>query len=50
MTHMSRTRIIKRDFKKAVEVLLSYTTEYDSAISKEIRGKSRNPKNYFPNP
>ena len=47
MTHMVGREIIKRDFKKAVEVLLSYTTEYDSAISREIREKSRDPKNYF---
>jgi len=47
MTHMVGREIIKRDFKKAVEILLSYTTEYDSAISREIREKSRDPKNYF---
>ncbi|HZA07544.1 MAG TPA: tRNA pseudouridine(13) synthase TruD, partial [Nitrososphaeraceae archaeon] len=33
-------------FKKAIELLLSYTTEYDSPKTREIRDKSRDPKNY----
>src|SRR5919202_4575095 len=47
MTHLVGREIVKRNYKKAVEVLLTYTTGYDSAISREIREKSRDPKNYF---
>ncbi|HZA07777.1 MAG TPA: tRNA pseudouridine(13) synthase TruD [Nitrososphaeraceae archaeon] len=47
MTHLVGREIVKRNYKKAVEVLLTYTTEYDSAISREIREKSCDPKNYF---
>jgi tRNA pseudouridine13 synthase len=39
--------IVKQNFKKAIEILLCYTTEYDSAINREIREKSRDPKNYL---
>ena len=46
VTHLVGREIIKRNFKKAAELLLSYTTEYDSATSKEIRQKSLDPKNY----
>jgi len=46
VTHLVGREIIRRNFKEAVELLLSYTTEYDSALSKEIRHKSRDPKNY----
>jgi len=46
VTHLVGKEIVKRNFKKAAELLLSYTTEYDSAKSKEIREKSLDPKNY----
>jgi tRNA pseudouridine13 synthase len=46
VTHLVGREIVKRNFKKAAELLLSYTTEYDSVISREIRQKSLDPKNY----
>jgi tRNA pseudouridine13 synthase len=46
VTHLVGREIIKRNFKKAAELLLSYTTEYDSAMSREIRQKSLDQKNY----
>jgi tRNA pseudouridine13 synthase len=46
VTHLVGREIIKRNFKKAAELLLSYTTEYDSEMSKEIRQKSLDQKNY----
>jgi tRNA pseudouridine13 synthase len=46
VTHLVGREIVKRNFKKAAELLLSYTTEYDSAMSKEIRQKSLDSKNY----
>jgi tRNA pseudouridine13 synthase len=46
ITHLVGREIVKRNFKKATELLLSYTTEYDSPITREIREKSCDPKNY----
>ena len=46
VTHLVGREIVKRNFKKAAELLLSYTTEYDSAMSREIRQKSLDSKNY----
>lgn len=46
VTHLVGREIVKRNFKKAAELLLSYTTEYDSEMSKEIRQKSLDQKNY----
>src|ERR671915_713552 len=46
VTHLVGREIVKRNFKKAAELLLSYTTEYDSEKSREIRHKSLDPKNY----
>src|ERR671938_300838 len=46
ITHLVGREIVKRNFKKAIEVLLSYTTEYDSSRAREIREKCRDPKNY----
>jgi tRNA pseudouridine13 synthase len=46
VTHLVGREIVKRNFNRAVELLLSYTTEYDSSASKEIRQKSANPANY----
>lgn len=46
VTHLVGKEIVKRNFQKAAELLLTYTTEYDSTMSIEIRNKSRDPKNY----
>src|ERR687888_2278874 len=46
ITHLVGREIVKRNFKKAIELLLSYTSEYDSPRTREIREKSRDPKNY----
>jgi tRNA pseudouridine13 synthase len=46
VTHLIGREIIKRNFDRAVELLLSYTTEYDTPMSKEIRNKSADPENY----
>ncbi len=46
VTHLVGREIVKRNFNKATELLLSYTTEYDSAMSKEIRQKSLDPRNH----
>ena len=46
VTHLVGKEIVKRNFRKAAELLLSFTTEYDSTMSIEIRNKSRDPKNY----
>ncbi len=46
VTHLVGREIVKRNFDMAVELLLSYTTEYDTPASKEIRNKSADPKNY----
>ena len=46
VTHLVGKSILKGQFDKAIEYLLSYTSDYDSKFSKEIREKSRDPKNY----
>jgi tRNA pseudouridine13 synthase len=46
VTHLVGREIVRRNFKKAVEIFLCYTTEYDTKFSKEIREKCRDPKNY----
>lgn len=46
VTHLVGKEIVKRNFRKATDLLLSYTTEYDSVVSKEIRNKLRDPTNY----
>ncbi len=46
VTHLVGREIVKRNFGKAVELLLSYTTKYDTPMSKEIRSTSTDPKNY----
>jgi tRNA pseudouridine13 synthase len=46
VTHLVGREIVKRNFGRAVEMLLSYTTEYDTPASKEIRSKSADPGNY----
>lgn len=46
VTHLVGKEIVRRDFAKAVEFLLSYTTEYDTESSREIRENCRDPANY----
>jgi tRNA pseudouridine13 synthase len=46
VTHLVGREIIKRNFRRAVELLLSYTTEYDTPMSREIRSKSADPGSY----
>lgn len=46
VTHLVGREIVRRNFKKAVEIFLCHTTEYDTQFSKEIRAKLREPKNY----
>lgn len=46
VTHLVGREIVRRNFGRAVELLLSYTTEYDTPMSREIRSKSSDPGNY----
>ena len=46
VTHLVGREIIKRNFKRAVEIFLCHTTEYDTPFSIEIREKCEDPKNY----
>lgn len=46
VTHLVGREIVKRKFDRAVQLLLSYTTDYDSPISKEIRQKCADTANY----
>jgi tRNA pseudouridine13 synthase len=46
VTHMVGRQILKRDFRGAVDLLLCYTTEYDTEFSKEIRERCQDPQNY----
>ena len=46
VTHLVGKEILKRKFRNAVELLLCYTSEYDSKMSMEIREKCRDPHNY----
>jgi len=46
VTHLVGREIVRRNFGRAVELLLSYTTEYDTPMSKEIRSKSADPASY----
>lgn len=46
VTHLIGRQIVKRNFGKAIELILSYTTEYESPFSVEIRNMSRDPSNY----
>ncbi len=46
VTHLVGREIIKRNFLHAVQLLLSYTTEFDTQMSKEIRSKCSDPSNY----
>jgi len=46
VTHLVGREIIKRNFKRAVELFLCHTTEHDTQFSKEIREKCKDPNNY----
>ena len=46
VTHLVGKALLERNYNKAIEYLLSYTTKYDSKFSKEIRERSRDPNNY----
>jgi len=45
VTHLVGEAILKRQFSRAVEILLTYTTKYDSRFSIEIREKLRDLRN-----
>jgi len=46
VTHLIGKAILKRDFKKAVELILSFTSIYDSRENIEIREKLSDSENY----
>lgn len=46
VTHLVGRQILKRDFQGAVDLLLCYTTEYDTKFSREIRERCQDPRNY----
>ena len=46
VTHLVGREIVKRNFTQAVQLLLSYTTEFDSQMSREIRNRCADPRNY----
>lgn len=45
VTHLIGRAILKRQFSEAIEILLTYTTRYDSKFSIEIREKLKDIKN-----
>jgi tRNA pseudouridine13 synthase len=46
VTHLVGREIVKRNFLHAVQLLLSYTTEFDTQTSREIRNMCAEPSNY----
>src|SRR5919107_4180016 len=46
VTHLVGREIVKRNFMQAVELLLCHTTEFDSQMSREIRNRCTDPRNY----
>jgi tRNA pseudouridine13 synthase len=46
VTHLVGREIVKRNFIQAVELLLTYTTEFDTQMSIEIRNRCADPRNY----
>ncbi len=44
VTHLVGKAILERKFDKAIEILLTYTTKYDSKFSREIREKLKDIK------
>ncbi len=47
VTHLVGREIIKRNFNRAVQLLLCHTTEFDTKLSKEIRIRCADPSNYW---
>jgi tRNA pseudouridine13 synthase len=46
VTHLVGREIVKRNFTQAVQLLLSYTTEFDTHMSRDIRNRCADPRNY----
>ncbi|MBS3925669.1 MAG: tRNA pseudouridine(13) synthase TruD [Nitrosarchaeum sp.] len=46
VTHLIGKALLQRNFKKAVDLLLSFTSTYDSKENTEIREKLADPSNY----
>ena len=46
VTHLIGKAILQRDFQKAVELILSFTSSYDSKENTEIREKLKDKENY----
>jgi tRNA pseudouridine13 synthase len=46
VTHLVGREIVKRNFKRAVELLLCHTAEFDTQMSREIRIRCADPSNY----
>ena len=46
VTHLIGKAILQRDFKKAVDLILSFTSTYDSKENTEIREKLSDVENY----
>lgn len=46
VTHLVGREIVRKDFGRAAELLISYTTKYDTPMSREIREESSDPSNY----
>ena len=46
VTHLIGKAILQRDFAKAVDLILSFTSSYDSKENTEIREKLKDPENY----
>jgi tRNA pseudouridine13 synthase len=47
VTHLVGREIVKRNFRRAVELLLCHTTEFDTQMSREIRSRCADPSNYL---
>ena len=46
VSHLVGRELVRRNFEKAIELLLTHTTDYDSAFSREIREQMRDSNNY----
>ncbi|HEY7109848.1 MAG TPA: tRNA pseudouridine(13) synthase TruD [Nitrososphaeraceae archaeon] len=46
VTHLVGREILKKNFRGAVDMLLSYTTEYDTRFSRELRESCKDPTQY----
>ena len=46
VTHLVGRAIVKKNYEKAVELLLLYTTKYDTATSRELRRSCLDPASY----